>query len=180
MECPRILSWRGVYARADKNSPNPDPWVTGTMDAVFHKFCLSTVVDSISPHLSCMDCDEVSASGEKRYSGMRRLPVLTSTVTAMPGESGMGLPSTLMMVTSGRMVTGNTRFCMRWALPVGMMLCSSLAAAPSSCCASGSGMASTLMTAVWPALPPGPGRSPTPPESFLAESEEDFLLRIIS
>ena len=48
------------------------------------------------PHLSFMASEAVSTSGEKTYSRMRRLPVAISTVTAMPGVSGVRLPSIVM------------------------------------------------------------------------------------
>ena len=48
---------------------------------------------------------------------MRRLPVLISTVVAMPACSGMFVPSMPISVVSGFRVTGNTRFCVRCAVP---------------------------------------------------------------
>jgi hypothetical protein len=47
-------------------------------------------------HLSFIASEAVSTSGEKTYSRMRRLPVAISTVTAMPGLSGVRLPSIVM------------------------------------------------------------------------------------
>jgi hypothetical protein len=46
-----------------------------------------------------MACEVISASGENKYSSMRRLPVLT--VTVMPRDSSMFLPSTSIMIVSG-------------------------------------------------------------------------------
>jgi len=47
-------------------------------------------------HLSFIASEAVSTSGEKTYSKIRRLPVAISTVTAMPGLSGVRLPSIVM------------------------------------------------------------------------------------
>jgi hypothetical protein len=47
-------------------------------------------------HLSFIALEAVSTRGEKTYSRMRRLPVAISTVTAMPGLSGVRLPSIIM------------------------------------------------------------------------------------
>ncbi|MBB3148154.1 hypothetical protein FHS21_004597 [Phyllobacterium trifolii] len=52
-----------------------------------------------------------SASGENKYSEIRRF--LTYTVTDIPRNSSIFLPSISMVVVSGLIVTGNTRFCMR-------------------------------------------------------------------
>jgi hypothetical protein len=40
------------------------------------------------PHRSRMAWEATSTSGENRYSSMRRVPVLSSTVAAMPEVSG--------------------------------------------------------------------------------------------
>ena len=44
-------------------------------------------------HRSFRAPDVTSTSGENRYSRMRRLPVFTSTVTAIPGVRGAARPS---------------------------------------------------------------------------------------
>ena len=49
--------------------------------------------------------------------GCRRCPVLISAAAVIPGDSGMSLPSTAMTCWSRAMVTGKTRFCMRWVPP---------------------------------------------------------------
>ena len=46
---------------------------------------------------------------------MRRLPVLISTVAAIPEVSGIARPSTPIVAASGSSMTGNTRFWVRWA-----------------------------------------------------------------
>ena len=47
---------------------------------------------SPSFHRSLIAREAVSTSGENKYSRMRRLPVLISTVTAMPADNGIWRP----------------------------------------------------------------------------------------
>jgi hypothetical protein len=68
-----------------------------------------------APQRSRIALPAIWSSGEKMNSRIRRLPVLISTVAAMPGVSGTGRPSMPIVAASGSSVTGKTRFWVRWA-----------------------------------------------------------------
>jgi len=55
------------------------------------KICEPTISHS-ADYLSRIALPATSTSGENRYSRIRRLPVLISTVTVMPGDSGTSRP----------------------------------------------------------------------------------------
>ena len=82
----------------------------GAFEAGAARELFRRVIPYLAFHRSLPASEATSTSGENKYSRMRRLPVLISTVTAMPGTSGTSAPSTFIVFFVSARVTGNTRF----------------------------------------------------------------------